>query len=732
MNEGLEKLYTHKEERGRQTHELALQKRAARNLRFLVAALAGFLLVATGLAAWALSEGTAARSNFTRAEAQRLAAEANNLVQTNGSPELVALLALRSIGTQYSPQGDAALEAAARLEYPRQNYVGHASQINFLDISRDGRYMTSGGFDSIVKLWDAKSGKVLQQYPGRSNKLSTDSRYVLSVQPGNASAPTTYVRLWDRGTGKELVSYGSYKGTTWSDLSADGKRVVVDNRDNKTITEYDAQSGQVLLQFTDPTADELWQTIYSPDRKYIFTGGQAATLWDAQTGLEVQRFEGHAGVIYRAAFSPDGKYVLTGSLDKTAILWDTQTGLEVHRFAGYTDQIGGVAFSPDGKRAIIGSFDGTAILWDTQTGLEVRRFNRQPVGVTSVAYSPDGTYVVIGSGTSLVAWDVQLRKGSPELVGHADSVQEVALSPDGRYVLTSSADKTAKLWDAQTGKEVKTFTGHRDEVTGAAFSPDGKQILTGSSDETALLWDTQTAQPVLTFTGHQGTVYGVAISPDGKHALTGSLDKTAILWDVGTGKQIHLLTNHTDQVQAVAFSPDGRYALTGSIDQTAILWDVITGREVLSYPGNAGGVGTVGFSGDGKQVLIGSVTATRLLERDTGEEIRQFPGCCGRFSPDGKYVLTEVASDNTTRVWEAGTGAELRRLADPSGALFGWAFSRDSKHVLTTSQADSKVVRMWNTDYRDTIRFLCGALIRDLTDEEREQFSISDNKPTCP
>jgi hypothetical protein len=38
----------------------------------------------------------------------------------------------------------------------------------------------------------------------------------------------------------------------------------------------------------------------------------------------------------------------------------------------------------------------------------------------------------------------------------------------------------------------------------------------------------------------------------------------------------------------------------------------------------------------------------------------------------------------------------------------------------------------WYTDYHDTIHAVCDLLTRDLTAEERTQYGILDNEPTCP
>jgi len=45
---------------------------------------------------------------------------------------------------------------------------------------------------------------------------------------------------------------------------------------------------------------------------------------------------------------------------------------------------------------------------------------------------------------------------------------------------------------------------------------------------------------------------------------------------------------------------------------------------------------------------------------------------------------------------------------------------------------DDHTARLWDVDINDTIADLCARLQRDFTAEERAQYGIPDDGPTCP
>jgi WD40 repeat protein len=470
---------------------------------------------------------------------------------------------------------------------------------------------------------------------------------------------------------------------------------------------------------------------YSADGRFVVTGGSdsKAKLWDARTGAEIRRFEGHTGNIRCAAFSPNGRFVVTGSgdtlmaKDHTVRLWDVATGKELKQFVGHADSVKAVAFSHDGRYVLTGSgnalrdgTDFTARVWDVETAAEVRRFTGHTSDVNSVAFSPNDAFVLTGSEDGTAAlWEVASGRMVRKFEGHTGFVNAVAFSADGRQVLTGSSarvgvgdgDNSARLWDAGTGLLRRRFDGHTDGVNSVALSPDGRFVLTAGTDKTAVLWDRMTARRVVTYRGHTDVLRSATFSPDGSTVLTAGDDSTARQWDTLKGREINSLKGYSALVSCAAFSPDGRFVATGDWDGTGHLWDLSSGREVRRYEGHTAEIRAVAFSPDGRLVLTGGGDKTaRLWEAATGKLLWQLPQhsesvTSVAFSPDGRRLLTldslymedRQESHGIMRLWGLGSRTELKRFGEFVDAL---AFSSDGTRVATGG--DDGDVRIYRTE----------------------------------
>ena len=714
------------------------EKQSATRLRIRNRVITAVGVLATILAVIAGLFGIQSKADFTRAEAQRLAAEADSLKLNNGDLNIVALLTIRSLNLQYSPAGDAVLTSLSSLETPPREFKGHTDFIFGVAISPDGKYLATGSTDKTVRLWDLATGKTVHILSGHTADVggvafSPDGKYVASASRDNTA------RLWNVVTGQTIRVFSAPAGIDYVSFSPDGEYVVGTGPDSAALI-WDVATGKIVHLLTDH-ADLLSRVAYSPDGKYILTGSgdNTARLWDAMTGSEVRVFSGHNHGVTAVAFSPDGKYIATGD-DPVVRLWDITTGRVVREFLGHQAWVSGIVFSPDGRLLLTGSADRTARLWDLATGRTIRIFGGHADFVQDVTFSKDGNLVAtVGNDKIARVWNLQAPPEGMQFIGHGGAVGQASFSPDGRQVVTASEDGTARIWDRTTGQTVMILNGHSGVVRSAVFSPDGKMVLTTSDDKTARLWDATTGKELRLFEGHTDTVYRGVFLPDGKSLITTSWDNTARVWDIETGQTILIYRNQDSaHVNRIALSPDGKTVATSSDDGTARIWDPKTGKDLMVFKQrftDREGVTGIGFSPDGKYLVTGSYEGEiPVWEIASGKQIRLLTGHRGWvfstfFSPDGAYVVSS-GQDATARLWDVQTGQEVRRFTGHTNEIRNVTFSPDGKYILTAS--NDGTARLWLTDLDDTIRAVCAVLTRDLTLEERIQFNISNEGPTCP
>jgi WD40 repeat protein len=307
----------------------------------------------------------------------------------------------------------------------------------------------------------------------------------------------------------------------------------------------------------------------------------------------------------------------------------------------------------------------------------------------------------------------------------------VAYSPDGKLLAAGGADNQIRLIDAASGREVRRLAGHqprtyqpardpksavdllvgsvgKGNVTAVAFSRDGKTLASGGWDETVRVWDVDTGKETARLEGHQnGMIAAVTIAPDGKHlASRGGLDGTVTLWDLATGKPVYKFEKlskvnpwRLNRSAGLAFSPDGK---TLAVPDAKVIrfYDVGNGKESATWDAHLIAL-EVAYSGDGKLLASSGVDgkdkhSIRIWDVGTGKELRRCPlpkdepPISLAFSPD-KSQLAAVVEEDDAHVFDVETGKPLHRLKHywPSRL----AYAPDGKTLVTVR---GPVIRRWD------------------------------------
>ena len=392
----------------------------------------------------------------------------------------------------------------------------------------EGKLVT-GGADLVVKLWDPETGQLIRSLPGTTLAEQAVQGFLTSTNSAQVIAGYLNGRVitWDTSTGQILHDFTGER--IFSLAAVPGTNQILAAGADNLVRVEDSQAGTILRTIEGHTAGATLGLGFSPDRRYVVSGGNEALtrVWNRTNAEQVRAFAGFRGGTKVASFSPDGTRILTTFGGSTRLL-NAETGAIEAEFLGELP-----VFSTDGQRIATASQDGTARLWDVATGTQIRAFSSPGSLLTAVAVSSDGMMLASGASDGGVhLWNILDGQSLRSFQLNAGAVSSLQFSPATQELLVGWADGALQTFDPATGALKLDSLAPAGFVDAAAFSPDGRFILDaeGFPSFSARLWDAQTGELLRVFAGQGGEVHSVAFDATGTGILTGA--DIVRLWSV--------------------------------------------------------------------------------------------------------------------------------------------------------------------------------------------------------
>jgi WD repeat-containing protein 48 len=332
--------------------------------------------------------------------------------------------------------------------------------------------VASGGLDRKISLWDLNgAGKKLEIAVGEDENTAKGSIYALAATPSiiASGGPESIVRVWDARSGKRITKFVGHTDNVRDILVAEDGDTILTGSSDQTVKVWSMTAGRCMYTLTMHN-DSVWSlfsdcpqlsVFYSSDRSGIVAKSDVRGCAEMDEGLSAAVLQEHEGVDKVVA---TGDYIWTATSSSSINRWnDVETAAEVELPESYKWHRGSVSIrsrypsppsiSPKANGATADKIPFKALLRMANTAPFPQITTKEPDAVT-MSSTRKPSEVLAASDHGVVAAVRQLPDHTIE--GQNGLIKHHLLN-DRRRVLTLDTAGEVMLWDLLQCAPIKSY-----------------------------------------------------------------------------------------------------------------------------------------------------------------------------------------------------------------------------------------------------------------------------------
>ena len=422
-------------------------------------------------------------------------------------------------------------------------FVGHTDEINFIQISKDERFMFTGSDDRSVRMWNL-------------DKPASESRDTV------------------------LYNHGSLVYCV--DLSMD-ERYLASCSNDCTVKVFNLSTREEMATLTDSN-NSVWAVKISASNKIVVAGNQSgiAYVWKFGTWELERELTGHTQRIRYMDMAKDESFLVTAGLDHTIKVWDLVKYRKEITMVGHTNWVKFTLISKDQSTVFSCADDRKVAAW------KIPKFNDQ----LPVAH-PDYTFTSLDSsrnsafgryGDSLVGFDFYGKENRKiSLEGYeVVSYQFSTLLPRLYAFVISGESKKFIEFNLENGEPIREHELQMDNLYSGIVFPSDKYIVAGEKIRVNV-FNLSDFSTVKIFRGHNSDVVDLVASSDSTRMFSADRDGMIKVYNAITWEEVNSIDEKND-LQLMQISRDSEYLFTTTNDSVLKIWGLKRVGLVNSLP----------------------------------------------------------------------------------------------------------------------------------------------------